>query len=142
MPIYEYRCNACGHKLESLQRLSDAPLVTCPACGKDALAKQLSAAGFQLKGSGWYATDFKNSGSKPPAKDAAKPDAAKPDAKADAPAGASSEASEAKSSDTSTAAKADAPAAPAATKTSDQGKSETRSASDKPAATGTTSGSS
>ena len=81
MPIYEYRCNACGHKLESLQRLSDAPLVTCPACGKDALAKQLSAAGFQLKGSGWYATDFKNSGSKPPAKDAAKPDA-----KADAPA--------------------------------------------------------
>jgi putative FmdB family regulatory protein len=137
MPIYEYRCNACGHKLESLQRLSDAPLVTCPACGKDALAKQLSAAGFQLKGSGWYATDFKNSGSKPPAKDAAKPDA-----KADAPAAASSEASEAKSSDTSTAAKADAPAAPAATKTSDQGKSETRSASDKPAATGTTSGSS
>ena len=83
MPIYEYRCNACGHKLESLQRLSDAPLVTCPACGKDALAKQLSAAGFQLKGSGWYATDFKNSGSKPPAKDAAKPDA-----KADAPASA------------------------------------------------------
>jgi putative FmdB family regulatory protein len=137
MPIYEYRCNACGHKLESLQRLSDAPLVTCPACGKDALAKQLSAAGFQLKGSGWYATDFKNSGSKPPAKDASKPDA-----KPDATAGASSEASEAKSSDTSTAAKADAPAAPAATKTSDQSKSETRSASDKPAATGTTSGSS
>ena len=133
MPIYEYRCNACGHKLESLQRLSDAPLVTCPACGKDALAKQLSAAGFQLKGSGWYATDFKNSGSKPPAKDAAKPDA-----KTDAPA---SPASEAKS-DTPTAAKADAPAAPSTTKSADQGKSETRSASDKPAATGTTSGSS
>jgi putative FmdB family regulatory protein len=130
MPIYEYRCNACGHKLESLQRLSDAPLVTCPACGKDALAKQLSAAGFQLKGSGWYATDFKNSGSKPPAKDAAKPDA-----KADAPAGAASEAK----SDTSTAAKTDAPAASSATKTSES-KSETRSASDKPAATGTTSG--
>ena len=133
MPIYEYRCNACGHKLESLQRLSDAPLVTCPACGKDALAKQLSAAGFQLKGSGWYATDFKNSGSKPPAKDTAKPDA-----KADAPAGAASETK----SDTSTPAKADAPAAPSATKSADQGKSETRSASDKPAATGTTSGSS
>jgi len=130
MPIYEYRCNACGHKLESLQRLSDAPLVTCPACGKDALAKQLSAAGFQLKGSGWYATDFKNSGSKPPAKDAAKPDA-----KADAPGSAASEAK----SDTSTAAKTDAPAASSATKTSES-KSETRSASDKPAATGTTSG--
>jgi putative FmdB family regulatory protein len=130
MPIYEYRCNACGHKLESLQRLSDAPLVTCPACGKDALAKQLSAAGFQLKGSGWYATDFKNSGSKPPAKDTAKPDA-----KADAPASAASEAKP----DTSTAAKADAPAASSATKTGES-KSETRSASDKPAATGTTSG--
>jgi putative FmdB family regulatory protein len=130
MPIYEYRCNACGHKLESLQRLSDAPLVTCPACGKDALAKQLSAAGFQLKGSGWYATDFKNSGSKPPAKDAAKPDA-----KADAPGSAASEAK----SDTSTAAKTDVPAASSATKTSES-KSETRSASDKPAATGTTSG--
>lgn len=132
MPIYEYRCNACGHKLESLQRLSDAPLVTCPACGKDALAKQLSAAGFQLKGSGWYATDFKNSGSKPPAKDAAKPDA-KADAKADAPAG------DAKP-ETSTAAKADAPAASSASKSADTGKSETRSTSDKPAATGTTSG--
>lgn len=132
MPIYEYRCNACGHKLESLQRLSDAPLVTCPACGKDALAKQLSAAGFQLKGSGWYATDFKNSGSKPPAKDGAKPDA-KPDAKGDAPAG------DAKP-ETSTAAKADAPAASSASKSADTGKSETRSTSDKPAATGTTSG--
>jgi putative FmdB family regulatory protein len=131
MPIYEYRCNACGHKLDSLQRLSDAPLVTCPACGKDALAKQLSAAGFQLKGSGWYATDFKNSGSKPPAKDAAKPDA-----KADAPASAASTGSEAKS-DTSTAAKADAPAASSGTKTGES-KSETRSTSDKPAATGTT----
>ena len=132
MPIYEYRCNACGHKLESLQRLSDAPLVTCPACGKDALAKQLSAAGFQLKGSGWYATDFKNSGSKPPAKDAAKPDA-KADAKGDAPAG------DAKP-ETSTAAKADAPAASSASKSADTGKSETRSTNDKPAATGTTSG--
>ena len=131
MPIYEYRCNACGHKLESLQRLSDAPLVTCPACGKDALAKQLSAAGFQLKGSGWYATDFKNSGSKPPAKDAAKPEA-----KADAPAGVTGDAK----SETSTATKADAPAAAPASKSADQGKSETRSTSDKPAATGTTSG--
>ena len=131
MPIYEYRCNACGHKLESLQRLSDAPLVTCPACGKDALAKQLSAAGFQLKGSGWYATDFKNSGSKPPAKDAAKPDA-----KADAPAGATG----GDKAETSTAAKADAPAASPTGKSADPGKSETRSTSDKPAASGTTTG--
>jgi putative FmdB family regulatory protein len=88
MPIYEYRCAQCAHELESLQRLSDAPLVTCPACGKDALRKLVSAAGFQLKGSGWYATDFRTSGSKPRADKAAaeaKPDAAKADgAKADA----------------------------------------------------------
>lgn len=71
MPIYEYRCKECGHKLEALQKLSDAPLLTCPACGKDALSKLLSAAGFHLKGSGWYATDFKSSGSKPAEKPAA-----------------------------------------------------------------------
>lgn len=65
MPIYEYRCNDCGHKLEALQKLADAPMLTCPACGRDALTKLVSAAGFQLKGSGWYVTDFKGSGSKP-----------------------------------------------------------------------------
>ena len=68
MPIYEYRCGACGHQLEALQKLSDAPLTDCPACGKAHLSKLVSAAGFQLKGSGWYATDFKNSGAKPAAK--------------------------------------------------------------------------
>jgi putative FmdB family regulatory protein len=77
MPIYEYRCSACGHKLESLQKLADAPLVTCPSCGKETLTKLLSAAGFQLKGSGWYATDFKGSGGKPAAKDADTPSASK-----------------------------------------------------------------
>ena len=65
MPIYEYRCAACGHELEALQKFSDAALVTCPSCKADALVKLVSAAGFQLKGSGWYATDFKGSGSKP-----------------------------------------------------------------------------
>jgi putative FmdB family regulatory protein len=68
MPIYEYRCTACGHELEALQKLSDAPLVACPACGKEALRKMVTAAGFQLKGSGWYQTDFRSSGAKPPAK--------------------------------------------------------------------------
>ena len=86
MPIYEYRCTQCQHKLESLQRFSDAPLVTCPACGKDALTKLVSAAGFQLKGSGWYQTDFRGGGSKKPDTDKpagdAKPDAAKSDAPA------------------------------------------------------------
>jgi len=67
MPIYEYRCSACGNELEALQKLSDPPLKECPACHADALVKLVTAAGFQLKGSGWYATDFKGSG-KPPAK--------------------------------------------------------------------------
>jgi putative FmdB family regulatory protein len=70
MPIYEYRCSACGHELEALQKLSDAPMLKCPACAKESLTKLLSAAGFQLKGSGWYATDFKGSGGKPAAKPA------------------------------------------------------------------------
>ena len=59
MPIYEYRCSACGHQEEHLQKVSDPVLSQCPACGKSTFEKQLSAAGFQLKGSGWYATDFK-----------------------------------------------------------------------------------
>jgi putative FmdB family regulatory protein len=75
MPIYEYRCTDCGHRLEALQRLADQPLLVCPACGKESLTKLMSAVGFQLKGSGWYATDFKHSGSKP-AEKGAKSDAA------------------------------------------------------------------
>jgi putative FmdB family regulatory protein len=70
MPIYEYRCTACGHELEVLQKLSDSPLAECPACHKPELRKLVSAAGFQLKGSGWYVTDFRNKGTKP-AKDKA-----------------------------------------------------------------------
>lgn len=75
MPIYEYRCKECEHEVEALQKLSDPPLVDCPACGKPALQKRVSAAGFQLKGSGWYATDFKGSGAKAKTDsgDAAKP---------------------------------------------------------------------
>ena len=64
MPIYAYRCASCGHAKDVLQKLSDAPLTVCPACGAASFAKQVTAAGFQLKGSGWYATDFRN-GSKP-----------------------------------------------------------------------------
>jgi len=62
MPIYEYRCQSCGHELEKLQKLSDAPLIDCPACGEPALNKLISAAGFRLKGGGWYETDFKKDG--------------------------------------------------------------------------------
>ena|SRR6267142_10447 len=70
MPIYEYRCASCGHQQEFLQKVSDAPLAICTQCGKTAFSKMVTAAGFQLKGSGWYATDFKNSGAKPAAKTA------------------------------------------------------------------------
>ena len=59
MPIYEYECMACGHTLDALQKLSDAPLQDCPACGKPALRKRVSAPRFRLKGGGWYETDFK-----------------------------------------------------------------------------------
>ena len=77
MPLYEYRCSSCGHQQEFLQKWSDTPLSTCTQCGKDTFRKLLSAAGFQLKGSGWYATDFKNNGTKP----AAKSDASKGESK-------------------------------------------------------------
>jgi putative FmdB family regulatory protein len=70
MPIYEYRCTKCGHQDEVLQKVTEPPLTKCPACGKRALQKLMSAPGFHLKGSGWYATDFKNSGAKPAAKTA------------------------------------------------------------------------
>lgn len=59
MPFYEYRCQNCGHEMEALQKISDAPLVDCPVCAQPALKKLVSAAGFRLKGSGWYETDFK-----------------------------------------------------------------------------------
>jgi putative FmdB family regulatory protein len=87
MPIYEYRCSECGFQNEFLQKVSEPPLSVCPSCGKPTLQKLLSAAGFQLKGSGWYATDFRNSGSKAGKSDDSKPGAAtdsKSEAKPDA----------------------------------------------------------
>lgn len=63
MPIYAYKCGACGHAKDVLQKMSDAPLTDCPACGAAAFSKQLTAPGFQLKGTGWYATDFKGGSS-------------------------------------------------------------------------------
>ena len=76
MPIYAYSCSSCGLQKDVLQKISDAPLSTCPECGKQTFTKQLTAAGFQLKGSGYYVTDFKG-GPK-------KPDSVKPEAKTDA----------------------------------------------------------
>jgi len=90
MPIYEYRCGKCGFQKEFLQRMSDAPLTGCPTCGKRSFRKMVTAAGFHLKGTGWYATDFKGGGAKPAAKQdkvetkaEAKPEA-KPEAKTEA----------------------------------------------------------
>lgn len=73
MPIYAYRCESCGHAKDVLQKISDAPLTQCPQCGADAFRKQVTAAGFQLKGSGWYVTDFRNNGSAPASAPADKP---------------------------------------------------------------------
>ena len=91
MPIYEYRCGACGFQKEFLQRLNDKPLTVCPECGKRAFSKMVTAAGFQLKGTGWYATDFRGgakstagsegSDGKPADAKAEKPAADKPVAK-------------------------------------------------------------
>jgi putative FmdB family regulatory protein len=85
MPIYAYRCDTCGHAKDVLRKVSDPLLTECPACGASTFRKQVTAAGFQLKGSGWYVTDFKSSGAAPaPAADkAAEQPADKP---ADAPA--------------------------------------------------------
>lgn len=94
MPIYAYKCDSCGFAKDVLQKISDAPLTQCPSCGAASFTKQVTAAGFQLKGSGWYATDFKGGGAAtpPPSEgkasggDDAKPDAKPATATADAPA--------------------------------------------------------
>ncbi len=78
MPIYAYRCEDCGHAQDFLQKMSDALIDTCPACGSKKFPKQLTAAGFQLKGGGWYVTDFRDGGKK----DAKKPGEAGTDGKA------------------------------------------------------------
>ena len=112
MPIYAYRCSECGHAKDVLQKMSDPVLTECPACGAQAFTKQVTAAGFQLKGSGWYVTDFRG-GDKPAAKGAddapkgegAKSEPAKTDAAPAPAAGAKTE---------SAAAPAPAAAAPAA----------------------------
>src|SRR6056297_2760782 len=91
MPIYEYECRECSHRLEKLQKMSDAPLTRCPECGKESLTKLVSAAGFRLKGGGWYETDFKKDGKRNLAGDGAGKDA--PDASKDASTKSTSESS-------------------------------------------------
>ena len=107
MPIYAYKCGSCGHAKDVLQKISDPLLTVCPACGAAAFTKQVTAAGFQLKGSGWYVTDFRggNGGSSAPATDAKSDDKGAADSKPSAPAAA----------DTGAAKKEAASAAPATT---------------------------
>lgn len=82
MPIYAYKCSSCGHQQDVLQKISEDPLTICPACGQASFAKQVTAAGFQLKGSGWYVTDFRDNGAKKEAKSDSKNDG-KSDGKSD-----------------------------------------------------------
>ncbi|WP_175702983.1 FmdB family zinc ribbon protein [Burkholderia ambifaria] len=91
MPIYAYRCEACGFAKDMLQKMSDAPLSQCPECGKDAFRKQVTAAGFQLKGSGWYVTDFRGGSGGTSAPATGEAGAAAPAAAAPAAAATSSE---------------------------------------------------
>jgi putative FmdB family regulatory protein len=124
MPIYAYRCESCGFGKDVLQKMSDAPLTNCPECGKDTFRKQVTAAGFQLKGSGWYVTDFRggNSANPAPAANAngngaaAGAGASSNGESASAGTGAASTSSESASGSTSTAA-----AAPAATPSATSG---------------------
>ena len=109
MPIYEYRCGACGEEEEVIQSVNAEPLTDCPACGKPALKKLVSAAAFHLKGTGWYVTDFRDNDKKKGSKDEPK---AGSDAKSDSKAGKESK-------DTSDAKKETKPDAPKKTKGSD-----------------------
>ena len=124
MPIYEYRCDACGYEDEYLQKMSDAPLTVCPECGKAAFTKLMSAAGFHLKGSGWYVTDFKNPPKKGAEKKSDDKSTAKAEDKAEAKAEGKSEAkaegkSEVKSEDKSAQQSSDKPADTSARKSDD-----------------------
>lgn len=109
MPIYAYKCGSCGHAKDVLQKISDPQLTVCPACGAEAFTKQVTAAGFQLKGSGWYVTDFRggNGGSSAPA----------PDAKSDGQGAASTQASAPAAPDTGAATKVAAASATAGAST-------------------------
>ncbi len=96
MPIYEYQCKSCGHQLEKIQKMSDAPLTDCPACEQPALYKKVSASGFRLKGAGWYETDFKKDGKRNLAGDS---DSTKSESKSDSKDSKSESKSESSSSE-------------------------------------------
>ncbi|CAM3363645.1 hypothetical protein BOSP111201_01185 [Bordetella sputigena] len=111
MPIYAYKCSSCGHAKDVLQKISDAPLTVCPECGASTFSKQVTAAGFQLKGSGWYVTDFRNNGG---SGSNAAASGGKTEAKSDGKAETKADGGAAKSGDSAPASSA-APAATPAT---------------------------
>jgi putative FmdB family regulatory protein len=110
MPIYAYRCESCGFAKDVLQKMSDAPLTQCPECGTDAFRKQVTAAGFQLKGSGWYVTDFRGGNSGGASSNGAAASDAKTESKPDTASASSSSDSAASTSAPAAAAPAAAPA--------------------------------
>jgi putative FmdB family regulatory protein len=138
MPIYAYRCSNCGHAQDVLQRMSDPVLSVCPACGQSTYVKQVTAAGFQLKGSGWYVTDFRGDKKAAPAADADKPAAKEGDAAASSTNGAEGAAAggDAGSKSGDAAKKPDAAASTAAAPSPAPAAAPAAPAAGKPAATG------
>ena len=130
MPIYEYACVSCDHHLETLQKMSEDPLVFCPECGEESLRKKVSAAAFVLKGSGWYETDFKNSGKEKPK-----------EAKASGEQSASKTSSDTKSGEGASGDTKSGEGASGDTKSSDSKSSESKSVSSKSTADSTATGS-
>jgi putative FmdB family regulatory protein len=144
MPIYAYRCESCGFQKDALQKMSDAPLTQCPQCGKDSFRKQVTAAGFQLKGSGWYVTDFRGGNNGAPA--AKKDDGASAEAKSDGASESSKESGKESSKESakdsgSAAAKSDSSSTSTSAPASDSSKSSTASTSSPTAAPPSSSGS-
>jgi putative FmdB family regulatory protein len=140
MPIYAYRCESCGFQKDALQKMSDAPLTQCPQCGKDSFRKQVTAAGFQLKGSGWYVTDFRGGNNGAPA--AKKDDGASAETKSDGASESSKESSKESAKDSgSAAAKSDSSSTSTSAPASDSSKSSTASTSSPTAAPPSSSGS-
>jgi len=125
MPIYAYKCASCGYAKDVLQKISDAPLTVCPQCGQASFQKQVTAAGFQLKGSGWYVTDFRGGGGAPankegaegkePAKSGETGGEAKPEAKSDAKSGEAASGAKSESKGQGGGSAAAAPSAPTST---------------------------
>ncbi|CAN7517663.1 FmdB family zinc ribbon protein [Caballeronia sp. 15715] len=135
MPIYAYRCESCGFEKDALQKMSDAPLTHCPQCGKDTFVKQVTAAGFQLKGSGWYVTDFRGGNNGAPA--AKKEDGSKKDegAKAETKSEGASDSGSSSKDSGNQSSKTDSSAAstPAADSSKSSGTSSAAASSSKPA---------